>query len=195
MEEQAWQHFRMHLEKFVSVTDADFEAITGFLGVRRVGKKENLLEEGQACKAQYFVIKGCLRLFFLNDKGTEQTTQFAIENWWLTDSIAFERGLPASFSVQAVEPSVVLVLTSSDMEAMLRDFPFLEKYFRIIFHKAYAASQFRVRYIFDFSKEAFYLHFLKAHPGFAQRVPQYLLASFLGLTPEYLSEIRKKHVS
>ncbi len=187
--------FREHLSKFITISDAEFEAVSAYFTLSAIAKKENLLKEGQRCREQFFVLKGCLRMFFINDKGVEQTTQFAIENWWITDHIAFDRDMPSHFYVQAVEKSTVLVLTSDNMELLLREFPIMEKYFRIMFQKAYAASQFRIRYIFDFSKEDFYLHFLKAHPGFAQRVPQYLLASFLGLTPEYLSEIRKKHVS
>jgi CRP-like cAMP-binding protein len=83
----------------------------------------------------------------------------------------------------------------TSQEKMLTRFPNMERYFRFIYQRAYASSQMRMKYLYSLSKEQFYLHFIESHPEFAQRVPQYLLASYLGLTPEYLSEIRNKRRS
>jgi CRP-like cAMP-binding protein len=154
-----------------------------------------LLEEGQSCKTHYFVEKGCVRMFFLNSKGVEQTTQFAIENWWITDHMAFQLQKPASFYIQSVEASQLLALDFQVQEKLFLRFPQMESYFRQLYERAYAASQTRVKYLYDLSKEDHYRNFIEKYPGFAQRIPQYLLASFLGFTPEYLSEIRKKHRS
>lgn len=186
---------KAHLDKFISISDTEFAEIISFFEVKTVRKKENLLEEGQACKEHYFVLKGVLRKFFINEKGTEQTTEFAIENWWLTDNMAYEQGLQTGFYIQAVEKTEVLVITQKKQEQLLIKYPVLERYFRFIYQRAYAATQMRIKFIFSFSKEDFYFQLLKKHPEFVQRVPQYLIASFLGFTPEYLSEIRKKNLS
>ncbi|WP_228466839.1 Crp/Fnr family transcriptional regulator [Adhaeribacter swui] len=160
-----------------------------------IKKKENLLINGQVCRANYFVEQGCLRLYFTNDQGVEQTTQFAIENWWLSDYSSYATQQPSTFGIQAVENSRIMAISWQAQETLLKQLPILEKYFRLVYQKAYAAYQWRIKYIYDYSKEEMYHQFLKNYPEFVQRVPQYLLASFLGFTPEYLSEIRKKSIS
>lgn len=184
--------FKNHLEKFIEIDEKELSDILAFFQIKKVKKKENLLEEGQICKSHYFVLNGCLRKFFINGKGMEQTTEFAIENWWITDNFAYERGLSTEFYIQAVENSEILVIDREGQEKLLIEFPKMERYFRFIYQRAYAATQIRIKYLYDFSKEEFYDHLCKAHPEFVQRIPQYLIASFLGFTPEYLSEIRNK---
>lgn len=187
--------FKAHLQKFITITDEEFALIMDYFEIKTFRKKENLLEEGEVCKSNYFVTKGLLRKFFINEKGIEQTTEFAIETWWMTDNISYEHKTPSEFYIQAVEKTEALVISAESQEQLLDKFPVMEKYFRIVYQRAYASSQNRVKYIFSLSKEEFYFNLLKKHPEFVQRVPQYLIASFLGFTPEYLSEIRKKSVS
>jgi len=184
--------FKSHIQKFTKITDEEFPAILSFFHAVQVVKKENLLTEGKVCKHHYFVLSGCLRKFFVNEKGIEQTTEFAIEKWWMTDNIAYERQLPTEFNIQAVENSEVLRIDKQSQDKLLDEFPKMERYFRFIYQRAYAASQMRIKYLYDFSKEEGFHHFNKHHPEFVQRIPQHLIASFLGFTPEYLSEIRKK---
>lgn len=184
--------FRAHLTKFIQIDDDAFEDILTFFQNKSVAKKENLLVEGQVCRSHYFVIKGILRKFFVNEKGVEQTTEFAIENWWITDNIAYEHKLVSCFYIQAVEKSEILYISLDNQEKLLATFPVMERYFRFVYQRAYAAAQMRVKYFFSLSEEEFYRDFLHKYPEFVQRVPQYLIASFLGFTPEYLSEIRRK---
>ncbi|KAA8479148.1 CRP-like cAMP-binding protein [Arcticibacter tournemirensis] len=184
-----------HIEKFAQISDEEFEEIKKFFDTKDVAKKENLLEEGQICKHHYFVLKGLLRKFFINEKGTEQTTEFAIETWWLTDNFAYENKIPSDFYIQAVEQSTILYISQDNQEKLLTAFPIMERYFRFVYQRAYAAAQRRIQYLFTFSKEAFYFQAVRNHPEFVQRVPQYLIASYLGFTPEYLSEIRKRGIS
>lgn len=186
------QVFRKHLEKFITIDDSKYYEILPYFNTKVLAKKENLLEEGQICRYHYFVINGLLRKFFVNEKGTEQTTEFAIETWWLTDNIAYEHQLPTSCFIQAVEKTEVLYITQESQEKLLARFPVMERYFRFVYQRAYASAQLRVHYLFSLSKEEFYLNLARKYPEFVQRVPQYLIASFLGFTPEYLSEIRKK---
>jgi len=186
---------KKHIEKFAQVSDDEFEEIKKFFDIRDVAKKENLLEAGQICKHHYFVLNGLLRKFFINEKGIEQTTEFAIETWWLTDNFAYEHKIPSQFYIQAVEKSTILYISQDKQDKLLKAFPIMERYFRFVYQRAYAAAQRRIQYLFSFSKEEFYFQAIKNHPEFVQRVPQYLIASYLGFTPEYLSEIRKKRVS
>lgn len=187
--------FKKHLEKFIEVNDSDFSGILDFFEEINVKKKENLLTDGEVCRAHYFVLNGCLRKFFVNEKGVEQTTEFAIETWWMTDNMAYEHRLPTEFYIQAVEKSEILVINRDAQDELLEKFPVMEKYFRFVYQRAFAAAQMRFKYLFSYSKEEFYHQLVKAQPEFAQRIPQYLIASFLGFTPEYLSEIRAKRVS
>jgi CRP-like cAMP-binding protein len=184
--------FQQHIEKFIQISSDEFEEIKKFFDTKEVAKKENLLEEGQICRYHYFVLTGLLRKFYINEKGIEQTTEFAIETWWLTDNFAYERNITTEFYIQAVEKSLVLYITQEKQEKLLEKFPMMERYFRFVYQRAFAAAQKRIQFLFSFSKEEFYFQAVKNHPDFVQRVPQYLIASYLGFTPEYLSEIRKR---
>ena len=183
---------RSHIAKFITLSDAEAESIELFFTRRTVKKKVLLLEEGKKCNELYFVLDGCMRMFYLEEKGTEQTIQFAIENWWMTDLSSFYGDRSAEFSIQTIEETRLMCVDKIALEKLLTAHPKMERYFSIIYQKAYAASLLRVKYIFGMSKESFYNHFSSLYPEFLQRVPQYILASFLGLTPEYLSELRRK---
>lgn len=184
--------FKQHLDKFISISDEEFASVFSFFQVLGVKKKQNLMLEGEICRSMFFVINGCARKFFINEKGVEQTTEFAIENWWITDTFAFERQIKTHFSIQAVEKSIILKIDFQSQEKLLQKHPVMERYFRMIYQRAYAASERRIRYLYEFSREELYVHFSTQYPWFIQRIPQYLIASFLGFTPEYLSEIRAK---
>ena len=186
---------QLHIKKYISISEEELTAVTDFFQSIQTKKKENLLVEGNVCHSNYFVVQGCLRLFFINEKGIEQTIQFAIENWWLSDYTSFEKQQAATFYLQAVEKSSVLALTYNKQEEMLHQFPQMERYFRRMHQRAHAAAQFRIKGLYSLSGEERYHQFNERYPEFVQRIPQYLLASFLGFTPEYLSEIRSKKLS
>ncbi len=186
---------KQHIKKFIEISDEDFHVISQFFKTIKLKKKENVLIQGQICRSNYFILEGCLRMFFINAKDSEQTTQFAIENWWISDYLAFSNQKPTEFNIQAVEPSKILSISYDSQEQLLEQFPQMERYFRLIYQRAYSASQLKLRYLYDLSREEHYHYFKEHFPEFVQRIPQYLLASFLGFTPEYLSEIRKKKLS
>ncbi|MES1159542.1 MAG: Crp/Fnr family transcriptional regulator [Bacteroidota bacterium] len=181
-----------HIRKYVPLDETEAETLLSFVRYRQVKKKEHLLKEGQICTANYFVLNGCLRLYVVNNKGVEQSIQFAIDHWWLSDYNSFDGQTPSGFHIQAVENSDIAFLDKTSQEQLLKKLPQLESYFRILFQRAYAASLMRVQYIFCFTKEERYHHFNKRFPEFVQRIPQYMLASFLGFTPEFLSKTRAK---
>ncbi|QBQ40913.1 Crp/Fnr family transcriptional regulator [Sphingobacterium psychroaquaticum] len=184
-----------HFRKYISIDETEVNEILNFFNTVTVSKKSNLLSLDMVCRNHYFVESGCLRLFYIDPKGAEQTVQFALENWWITDYDAYAKQKRSSFMIQAVEETTVQELSFTNQELLLERFPKFERYFRLIYERAYAASQFRTRYLYDFSKEAFYNHFNTNFPEFARRVPQQFLASYLNMTPEYLSEIKAKRRS
>jgi len=189
------ESLKNHIQKFIEITGQDYAKILTYFTTIEVTKKQNLLVEGKICESNYFVSKGCLRMFFINEKGLEQTVQFALENWWLADYTSFSSQKPSDFYIQAIEKSEVLVLDFLSQEKMLNEFPQMERYFRLVHQRAHAASQFRIKMLYSMSREELYYLFNKRYPEFVQRIPQYLLASFLGFTPEYLSEIRSRRIS
>ncbi|MCG8387837.1 MAG: Crp/Fnr family transcriptional regulator [Cytophagales bacterium] len=179
-----------HINKYIKVSDDEFETMQGFFTLKNYGKKDIIARAGTRCNFNYFVLSGCLHMFFIDDKGTERTVQFAIENWWMTDHLAYFNRSKTGFSIQAVEQTQLLYIHYDQQEELLSQFPGLEKYFRIIYQVAYGSALMKMKYLYDLSKEEIYFHFVDHFPEFAQRVPQYLIASYLGLTPEYVSEIR-----
>ena len=181
-----------HIKKFITINAKDLPAVLRFFKPLQCKKKQNLLVEGKVCNHNYFMVKGCMRLFFINEKAIEQTTQFAIENWWLADYTSFEKQQPSGFYIQTVEKSEVLTISFQDQEKMLQQFPQMERYFRLMHQRANAAAQFRIKNLYSLSRSELYRQFNQLYPAFVQRIPQYLLASFLGFTPEYLSELRRK---
>lgn len=184
-----------HIEKVCSFKIKQTGLFESFFEHRIYKKKELLLLEGEQCLEKFFIIKGCVHLYFLRENGTQQTIDFALENWWASDFSAFPGGGIAQFSIRTTEHTEVLCINAENQKELLRQIPELNLYFHLIFQRAYAASQMRIRYLYEYSKEELYRQFLLDFPDFTQRVPQYLLASFLGFTPEYLSEIRKKNLS
>ena len=185
-------NFVNHIRKYIELDDASVALLNQHIKPLKLKRKEFLLKEGQICQSIYFVEKGCLRMYFIDDKLDEQITQFALEHWWMADHFSFLDNKPSAYYIQAVEKSEILAISSSSFESMLRELPQLERYFRIIMQRAVAASQLRSKYMYEMSKEKFYQHFSASFPEFVQRVPQYMIASYLGLTPQYVSELRKK---
>ncbi|MGX1929197.1 Crp/Fnr family transcriptional regulator [Flagellimonas sp. 2504JD4-2] len=184
-----------HIKSYVTLSEEELTEVVRFFDYASYKKKEILLLEGKPCDKLFFVEKGCLQLYFIDDLGNHKTTQFAMENWWLTDFLSFQNQRPSNFYVETVEKSKVLSISYAQHEALLEKYPKMEKYFRMIYETGYGAALIRIKFMNSLSKEEMFCMFRDNFPEFVQRVPQYLLASFLGLTPEYLSEIKKKQLS
>ena len=189
------QQLITHITQHSPVPPEKLDSIGDFFEARNFRKKELLLQEGHRCNEKFFITKGCVHLFYLRQNGVEQTIDFALEGWWTSDFMAFLNGSTAQFSIRAIEVTEVLSISAARQREMLSAIPELHEYFHLMFQRAYAASQIRIRKTYELSKEDLYQDFSAKYPAFLQRVPQYLLASFLGFTPEYLSEIRKKSLS
>lgn len=179
-----------HIARYVALTPAEAQLVRDHLTLQTVPRKAHLLTAGQTCIASYFVLEGCLRMYFITEKGTEQITRFALENWWLADYASLLSQRPAQFFMQAVEPTTVAVLDHARQEELLARVPALERYFRLVLQRLAAADQTRTVFQFGLTAEERYHQFSTRFPEFVQRVPQYMLASYLGFTPEFLSKIR-----
>lgn len=184
-----------HIHKITGSRQSVGEAeLLSFFDTRTFAKKAMLQHEEQRCDWYYFVVKGCLRLYFTDDSGVEQTLQLALENWWLTDLDAFRSGQSSTCGIQALEATEVLTISAANYALLTERIPLVEKYFRLVYERAYAATLQRVRMISRMPKKEFYQLFETRYPEFMQRIPQKILASFLGFTPEYLSELRRQRV-
>jgi len=181
-----------HINKFVNLSEDEAVLVSESVDLVEVKKKKFILKADEICRANYFVSKGCMRLYFINRNGQEQTTQFGLENWWITDYNSLETGQPSIYYIQAIEDSELISLTKKTMDELLLKVPKLERYFRIIFQKAHTASMRRFEYMRDQTDEERYRQFVTLFPGFVQRIPQYMLASYLGFTPQFLSKIRAR---
>ncbi|KAF2506467.1 Crp/Fnr family transcriptional regulator [Flavobacterium foetidum] len=179
-----------HIQKFVSLDDSEIEMMESTLQKSNIKKKTHVLQEGQICNSMYFIVKGCMRQYIINPKGTEQTLQFGVENWWITDYLSYHNHSPSHFYIQAVENSEVIALDKNTLESLLVQIPKLEKYFRVVAQKAFGAAQMRIKFLFTMSAEERYNHFKNQQPDFVQRVPQYMLASYLDFSAEFMSKIR-----
>jgi CRP/FNR family transcriptional regulator len=181
-----------HVNRFTNLDEDEQVILASMLKTASYKKKAFLHEAGAVCRENYFVVKGCLRLYFIDIKGAEQTTQFAIENWWISDLTSFLFQSQSDFYIQAAEETEVIVVERHLYDHIFEQLPGMEKYFRLIYQKLHQASQIRIKYLYSQTAEERYTNFNSAFPAFVQRVPQYMLASYLGFTPEFLSKIRAK---
>lgn len=181
-----------HIRKFSNASADDLKLIEEALSKIKIQKKEHLLTVGYRCHYKHFILSGCMRSYFINKKGVEQIVNFGIENWWMTDYDSFVNESVSQLNIQALEDCEVLRLSKTDFDRLTSQSPAIHEYFRTILEKRHIADQRRLQYMFNLSGEELYNHFNERNPSFVQRIPQYMLASYLGFTPEFLSKIRKK---
>lgn len=185
---QIFNNIRKHIE----LSDAEKEYVLSLLAVEAAKRKELVLTQGQVCKKLYFVESGSLRAFNVNDAGKESTIMFAVQDWWITDMNCFVNQKPASLSIEALENSEIIGLGYHQVEMLYREIPKFERFFRILFQNAYVREQLRVLHNISFTTKERYQQFIKKYPAVAKKVTQKQIASYLGVTPEFLSSLKKK---
>ena len=181
-----------YIKRYVNLTEEQLDVFQSYLRPKTIAKKEFILEEGQICKARYYIKKGCVRMYYIDQKANEQIMHFALDDWWITDYDSLTSRKGTKYYIQATEETEILELPESSFDELCEKLPQTDRLFRKIMEKSFIACQKRIEYTFSLSGEDFYHHFLNSNVAFAQRVPQYMIASYLDITPEYLSEIRKK---
>ncbi len=184
-----------HLQKFSKPNEEELTSFHSLFSLQKVNKKDHILKSGQYAKHLYFVNKGCFRLYYINGKGVEKILTFAIEGWWLGDFDSMVNDRPTRLSIQALEDSELLKISKDDLEVVLDSSLELNKYFRRIQEKVRIADQRKMQYFSDLSGRELYEKFTQANPFFIQRIPQYMLASYLDMTPEFLSKIRAEELN
>lgn len=180
------------LEKHIALTAADKTLLQNAVRERRIKKGQFLVHEGAVSRCTNFVLSGSVRTYFIDMQGTEHIVQFAIEGWWISDLNSFIEQAPATFHVQAIEDTVVLELPYEQLEKLYTEIPKMERYFRIITQRAFVAFQQRIVQNLSMDAEARYIAFQKKYPKIELRIPQRLVASYLGISPEFLSKIKKR---
>jgi CRP-like cAMP-binding protein len=181
-----------HISKKVSITPKEWEFITQQCIPKKVRKKQYLLQAGDKAEFGIFVNKGCLRSYTVDDNGEEHIVQFAIEGWWIGDLSAFLTNENASYNIDALEDTEVLLMDRDAQDRIIEQVPMYERYLRLLLQGNYIAMHRRLVYAISTTAEEKYLRMQKQYPDIMQRVPQHMIASYLGLKPETLSRIRKK---
>jgi CRP-like cAMP-binding protein len=187
-----YEIFFQTLKAKVDFNEEDLNAIKKHLTPKKLRKKQYLLQEGDVCKFIAFVEKGALRSYTIDEKGTERIIQFALEGWLISDLYSFLTSEPASYTIDAIENCELVLISKTAHEELLRTLPKYETWIRLQITGAYIALQRRLTSIISLSLEERYEGFTSIYPHIVQRVPQHMIASYMGLTPETLSRVRKK---
>lgn len=180
-----------NITSVVTFTNEQLKAIKGAFEVRHLKKKEYLLCPGTVSNQLYFVSSGCLRVYTLNDS-REIITQFGIKGWCVNDLISYVSKKPATQFIQAIEPSAILQIHRNSLQKLYNEVPAFERFIRIKFENAHAVLQERHLKSISLSAKERYDQFRSQYPDLEQRVPQYMIASYLGITKEFLSYLRKR---
>lgn len=183
---------KKHILKKVQLTEKEFNDVTNFFIPKKIRKRQFFLQEGDVCKYLGFVSKGCLRSYSVNDKGEEHIIQFAVEDWWISDLKSFSTNQPATYNIDALEDSELLLIDKSSYEKLCLAVPKLEHYYRVLLENSNSAAMTRISDLISIPAEERYLKFLELYPTIVQRVSQNQIASYLGITPQSLSRIRKE---
>lgn len=179
------------IKEVVVISDKDVDFIVDAFIPKYLAKKETLLLKGDLSNHMRFIVDGVLRVFYSNEKGNEYTVQFGIKNWWVNDLYSYLTKTPAQYTIQALQPSIILQIHRDRLEELFNNVPIMERFFRIKVQNAYVANQNHTLKTMSEPAESRYRNFIKNHKDIEQSVPQYMIASYLGLSPEHLSSIRK----
>ena len=181
-----------NINRHITLNESERAVFLSMLKKKKITRKSKLLTQGQLCDSIYFVDSGGLRAFYLDVSGKESTIMFAVKDWWVTDMFCFINTLAAMLTIEAIEESIVYQLKKDDLEKLYQTVPQFERFFRILMQNAYIREQLRVVQNLSMTAEERYNIFLKKYPAVAKKVKQKQIASYLGITAEFLSMIKRK---
>lgn len=180
------------IKEKISISKEEFDFCKTLFIPKKLRKKQYLLQEGDVCRYTAFVEKGILRTFSVDEKGNEPILQFSMEGWWIADLYSFLTDEPSQYNIEALEECELLLITKENWNILLEKVPAFERYFRILIQNNLIATQRRLMSSLSETAEEKYTKLINNFPGCIQRVPQHMIASFLGITPETLSRIRSQ---
>jgi CRP-like cAMP-binding protein len=181
-----------HIERRIHLSSKEYTFLSQFFTPRRIRKHQFFLQEGDICKRMAFVQNGCLREYTVDHKGEEHIIQFAIEDWWISDLTSYLSGLPSTQNIDAVQDTDVLILERQARDKLLDAVPAMERFFRLLLESNYVATRRRINYSLTASADERYLAFIMTYPQLVEQIPQQYIASYLGITPQSLSRIRRE---
>lgn len=185
--------FAAYLKEKAGITDTELELIENASVSKRLRKRQYLIQEGDISDYRAFITKGCLRMYLIGADGVEHIVRFAIENWWITDDESYNTGNPTRYNVDALEETEVLIIKKDDLNALFKAIPKFEDLKNKLGAKRFEVSQSRILSNISDTAEEKYDNFIRSYPQFYKRVPLHMIASYLGLSRETLSRIRKKY--
>jgi CRP-like cAMP-binding protein len=187
---------RKYIDQYTgtAISDDDFELIKKAFIPKKIRRKQYLLQEGEVCKYLSFIIRGAMRQYTVDDKGVEHVVRFGIENWWMADRESFELSVPTIYYIDAWEETELLQINSTNLRYLKDTVPTMKALTQEMEKRSYIAAQKRIHSAISLTAEERYLDLLKQNPVFFQRFPQNMIASYLGISPETLSRIRKNYL-
>ena len=187
-----FERINSYITKCTPVNALDLDYFDSLLEHKMVPKKTMLLHEGEVCNFEAFVLKGCIRTYYIDEKGFEVTLQFAIEDWWVSDIASFHDRKPSNMFIETLEDCELLLLNPETKDLLLTKLPHLEKAFRLMVQRNLSVLQNRFFKTISATATEKYLDFIERYPTIPQRVAQHYIASYLGISPEFLSKIRTR---
>lgn len=181
-----------NISRHVQLNEEEKAYFISILKPRKIRKRQYLLQAGDICRYESYILSGCLRAYYVDDNGFEHTIMFGIEDWWISDFHSLLTQSPATLNIDALEDSELLQIDKQKMEELYLRVPKFERYFRIMLQNAFVAHQQRILQNISLPAEERYRLFIEKYPQLAQRLPQRQIALYLGITPEFLSKIRKQ---
>ncbi len=181
-----------HIAKFVELSDSEIAEFTAILKTTRVKKRQFIIQPGFVSEYRNYIVEGAVRVFYLDDVGKEHTVSIGVEDWFFTDFPSYLNRTPAEYYAEALEDSIIIQMKYDDVEALCARIHALCQYFRLYVESALSYSNQRVITNISKTSEERYWEYVNKYPQIANRVPQYVLASYLGISPESISRIRKR---
>lgn len=181
-----------NVSKCITLTAEEQTQFTDLLEFKTIPKKTILLREGEVCQFEAYIKKGCVRIYYVNENGFEVVLSFAVEDWWVSDIASFHENKPSLFFIETLEETEMLLLTPQTKEKLLLTIPKFERVFRLLVQRNLSSVQNRLVNTISKTASDRYLEFIKLYPSVPLRVPQYHIASYLGVSPEFVSTIRKR---
>ena len=181
-----------YINKYINLTVEEETILLSKIVHRNYLKDQYIVQQGDICKSANFIISGCTKTFYIDKEGQEHIVMFSIEDWWTSDLGSFITQTPADFNVQCIENTQLIQFTFDNLEELYAEIPKLERLFRKIVERAFVASQKRIIRNFSLTAKERYQIFKDTYPKIEQRFPQYMIASYLGITKEFLSKIKSQ---